>query len=71
MYECIYIYIYFTYILLYFTIYFIYIYIYIYINIHVASFQFYNGIRLKISPTFLEVFLRHLSSCRRKAFHED
>ena len=36
-----------------------------------ASSQFHDGVQLKILPTLLEVFLRHLSYCRRKAFHDD
>ena len=36
-----------------------------------ASSQFYAGIELKILPTLLEVFLRHLSYCGRQAFHDD
>ena len=31
----------------------------------------FHGVQLEILPTFLEVFLRHLSYCRRKAFHDD
>ena len=34
------------------------------------SFQLHNGIHLKILPTILEGFLRHLSYCYRKAFNE-
>ena len=30
----------------------------------------HDGIHLKILPTLLEVFLRHLSYCRRKAFND-
>ena len=37
----------------------------------VASSQFHDGVGLKTLPTLLEVFLRHLSYCRRKAFHDD
>ena len=35
-----------------------------------ASSQF-HGVQSEILPTFLEVFPRHLSYCRRKAFHDD
>ena len=34
------------------------------------SSQSYDDIHLKILSTFLEVFLRHLSYCRKKAFNE-
>ena len=34
------------------------------------SFQSHDGISLKALPTLLEVFLRHLSYWRRKAFNE-
>ena len=33
--------------------------------------QSHNDINLKILLPFLELFLRDLSYCRRKAFHED
>ena len=36
-----------------------------------ASPQSHNGIDLKILPTLLEVFRRHLFYCHRKVFHED
>ena len=32
--------------------------------------QLHDGIHLKILPTLLEVFLRHLTYCRGKAFNE-
>ena len=35
-----------------------------------ASSQFHDSVQLKILPALLEVFLRHLSYCRRKAFHD-
>ena len=31
----------------------------------------HNGVKLEILPTLIEVFLRHLSFCRRKAFYDD
>ena len=31
----------------------------------------HDGIKLEILPTLIEVFLRHLHFCRRKAFYED
>ena len=36
-----------------------------------ASSQFNDGVQLKILPTLSEVFLRHLSYCRRQAFQDD
>ena len=33
--------------------------------------HFHDDIQLKILRTLLEVFLRVLSYCRRKAFHDD
>ena len=36
-----------------------------------ASFQSHDGIHLKILPTLLEVFPRHLVYCHREVFHED
>ena len=36
-----------------------------------APSQFCYGVHLKILPIILEVFLRHFSYWRRKAFHED
>ena len=30
-----------------------------------------DGVKLEILPTLIEVFLRHLIFCRRKAFYED
>ena len=33
-------------------------------------YQLHDGIHLKNLPTFLEVFLRHLSYCCRKTFNE-
>ena len=35
-----------------------------------TSSQSHDGIHLKILPTLLEVFLRHLSYCREKTFNE-
>ena len=35
------------------------------------SSQFHDGIQLEILPRLLEVFLRHLPYCRRKAFHDN
>ena len=35
-----------------------------------ASSQFYYGVHLKILPIILQVFLRHLSYWRRKAFYK-
>ena len=31
----------------------------------------HDGMKLEILPTLIEVFIRHLSFCRRKAFYED
>ena len=31
----------------------------------------HDGVKLEILPTLIEVFLRHLYFCRRKAFYED
>ena len=31
----------------------------------------HNGVKLEILPTLIEVCLRHLSFCRRKAFYDD
>ena len=31
----------------------------------------HDGVKLNILPTVIEVFLRHLSFCQRKAFYED
>ena len=36
-----------------------------------VSSQFHGDIHLKILPTLMKVFLRHISYCRRKTFHED
>ena len=36
-----------------------------------VSSQFHDEVELKIPPTLLEVFLRHLSYCCRKVFHDD
>ena len=36
-----------------------------------SSSHFHDGVKLEILPTLVEVFLRHLSFCRRKAFYED
>ena len=36
-----------------------------------TSSQSQDGIHVKILPTVLEVFLKHLSYCRRKVFYED
>ena len=36
-----------------------------------VSSQFHDEVQLKILPALLEVFLRHLSYCRRKVFHDD
>ena len=36
-----------------------------------ASSRFHGSVQLKTLPTLLEVFLAHLSFCRRKAFHDD
>ena len=31
----------------------------------------HEDVKLEIFPTFIEVFIRHLSFCRRKAFYKD
>ena len=37
-----------------------------------AFFSIPNGVQLKtLLPTILEVFLKHLSYCRRQVFHDD
>ena len=35
------------------------------------SSHFHDGVKLEILPILIEVFLGHLSFCRRKAFYED
>ena len=35
------------------------------------SSQTHDNVKLEILPTLIEVYLRHLSFCRRKAFHRD
>ena len=36
-----------------------------------ASSQFHDGVQLKILPSIIGVFLRHLSYCSMKAFYDD
>ena len=37
----------------------------------VLYYKTHEDVRLEILPTLIEVFLRRLSFCRRKAFYED
>ena len=36
-----------------------------------ASTPFHDGVQLKFLPILLKYFLRHLSYCHRKSFHDD